>query len=119
MELTRHWRARHNGQDIEVQWTGMQFPDGWTLRLLINGKEQARTQPVSSRPASLAAGSGANAVKVDFRQRPFRNHCTISTPAGKILMHESQPWNALAMAVVLSPVFILFAIVIRGLLGRA
>ena len=25
MELTRYWRAQHDGTDIEVQWTGFRF----------------------------------------------------------------------------------------------
>lgn len=48
MELDRDWRARHNGKDIEVQWTGFRFEGGWMLRLRVNGdlKAEQRVGPI-------------------------------------------------------------------------
>ncbi len=105
MNLTRTWQTNHNGKVVEVQWTGMQFREGWMLRLLVNGNEVAKTRTLSGE-VSLSAGSGVDAVKVDFRQLLFRNQCTISVD-GLTLLDQTQPWNALAMTVVLAPFVVL------------
>ncbi len=97
MELTRYWRAQHNGTDIEVQWTGFRFHGGWTLRLLVNGKLKAE-QKVRRYVQDFELKDGS--ITINFWGKLFRHRCTISAD-GKVLTDSTQPWNALAFSLIL------------------
>ncbi len=92
MDLTRYWRARHNGTDIEVQWTGVRFQDGWTLRLLVEGQLKA-AQKVGRFANNFELKDGP--ITITFWGKMFRHRCKISAE-GKVLADSFQPWNALA-----------------------
>ena len=92
MDLNRYWRARHNDSDIEVQWTGVRFQDGWTLRLVVDGQLKA-AQKVGRFANTFEMKDGP--VTVNFWGKFLRHRCKISAD-GKVLTDSFQPWNALA-----------------------
>ena len=92
MDLTRYWRARHNDSDIEVQWTGVRFQDGWTLRLLVDGQLKA-AQKVGRFANNFEMKDGP--ITINFWGKFLRHRCKISAE-GKVLADSFQPWNALA-----------------------
>src|SRR5229473_3798426 len=96
MDLTRCWRAQYNGSNIEVQWTGFRFRDGWTLRLLVNGELKAEHR-VRRFVRNFEVQDGP--VTVNFWGKPFRHRCTISVD-GTVLTDSTQPWNLVAFAVI-------------------
>jgi hypothetical protein len=115
MDLTRYWRARHNGCDIEAQWTGFRFRGGWTLRLLVDGDLKAEHK-VGRWAQNFAIQDGA--ITVNFWGKLFRHRCSISA-GGTVLTDRTQAWNALALAVVFSPlglclILALFIIVLHA-----
>ncbi|HXM40164.1 MAG TPA: hypothetical protein VN924_02880 [Bryobacteraceae bacterium] len=99
MDLTRYWRAQHNGSNIEVQWTGFRSRGGWTLRLLVNGELKAEHK-VRRWAKNFEIQDGS--VTVNFWGKLFRNRCTISA-GGTLLTDRTQPWNPLAFAVIFAP----------------
>jgi len=96
VDLNRYWRARYNGSNIEVQWTGFRFQGGWILRLLIDGKvmDERKVQRFA-RNLEVKAGE----FTVNFWGQMFRHRCTISAGGSK-LTDSVQPWNLLAFAVI-------------------
>jgi hypothetical protein len=96
MHLTRYWRARHKGNDIEVQWTGFRFHGGWVLRLLINGELRAEHK-VRRFVQNFELRDGP--FTVNFWGKLFRHRCKISAD-GTVLTDSSQPWNLLAFVVI-------------------
>ena len=95
MDLTRYWRAQHNGSNIEVQWTGFRFQGGWTLRLLVDGELKAERK-VRRFVQNFEVQDGP--VTVNFWGKLFRHRCRISA-GGTVLTDSTQPWNPLAFAV--------------------
>ena len=84
--------------------------EGWTLRLLIDGKEAARNRVLPGKESVLTAGSGEHSITVRFQRRLFVNHCQIAA-GGKTLVESSQPWNALAMTCMIgSPLLAAFVV---------
>src|SRR5437879_5307108 len=100
MDLTRCWRAQHNGSNIEVYWTVFRFHGGWTLRLLVNCELKAEHK-VRRFARNFEVQEGP--VTVNFWSKMFRHRCTISA-GGTVLTDSTQPWNALAFAVVFGPI---------------
>jgi hypothetical protein len=106
MELTRYWRAQHDGRNIEVQWSGVRFRGGWTLRLLINGELRAeRKVPRFAENFEVRDG----AITVTFWGKGFRHRCTISA-GGKVLTDRTQPWNPLAFTIIFGPVSVVLIV---------
>jgi hypothetical protein len=104
MDLSRYWRVtlpgQGNGRNIEVQWTGVRFKGGWTLRLFVDGVLKAeRKVPRFADNFEVREGP----VTVNFWGKPLRHRCTISA-GGKVLIDRTQPWNLLAFAIILSPI---------------
>ena len=95
MDLTRYWRAQHNGSNIEVQWTGFRFQGGWTLRLLVDGELKAERK-VRRFVQNFEVQDGP--VTVNFWGKLFRHRCRISA-GGTVLTDSTQPWNLLAFSV--------------------
>jgi hypothetical protein len=102
MDLTRYWRAQHQSNNIEVQWTGMRVTGGWILRLLIDGKLQAE-QKSFKKDITLKGQGSDGPVDVYFQGGFFRNRCTMSS-GGVVLADSSQMWNLFAFVVILSVV---------------
>jgi hypothetical protein len=100
MDLTRYWRAQHQGHAIEVQWTGMRVTNGWTLRLLVDGKLQAEQQGFM-RTITLKGQASDGPVDVYFQGGFFRNRCSISA-GGVVLTDSAQMYNLFAFVVILS-----------------
>jgi hypothetical protein len=115
MDLTRRWRAQHNGSNIEVHWTGFRFQGGWTLRLLVNGELKAEHK-VRRFAGNFEVQDGP--VTVNFWGKLFRHRCVISA-GGTVLTDSTQPWNTLAFAVIFGPIalVLILAPVSRGCLG--
>jgi hypothetical protein len=113
MDLTRYWRAQRNGSDIEVQWTGFRFRGGWTLRLLVNGELKAERK-VRRFVRNFEMQDGP--VTVNFWGKPFRHRCTISA-GGTVLADSTQPWNALAFAVIFGPICIVLILALIMILS--
>jgi hypothetical protein len=100
MNLTRYWRAQHNGSNIEVEWTGFRFQGGWTLRLRVNGELKAKRK-VRRFVRNFEVQDGP--VTVNFWGKLFRHRCKISA-GGTVLTDRAQAWNLLAFAVIFGPV---------------
>ena len=115
MELTRRWRVQHNGSNIEVHWTGFRFHGGWILRLLVNGELKAEHK-VRRFVRNFEVQDGP--VTVNFWGKMFRHRCTISA-GGTVLSDSTQPWNALAFAVIFGPIGLVLtlALIIRASSG--
>jgi hypothetical protein len=114
MELTRYWRATYKGSQIEVQWTGFRFQDGWMLRLFIDGELKAERHVVKFvRNLEVASGP----VTVNFWGKMFRHRCTISAE-GKVLTDSTQPWNPLAFTLVFSTLGLALIIAILQSISR-
>src|SRR5260221_3669347 len=111
MDLTRCWRAQHNGSKIEVYWTGFRFHGGWTLRLLFNGGVKAGHK-VRRFARNFEVQDGP--VTVNFWGKLFRHRCTISA-GGTVLTDSTQPWNVLAFAVIFGPISL---VLILALIAR-
>ena len=109
MDLTRYWRAQHNGSNIEVQWSGFRFQGGWTLRLLVNGELKAERK-VRRFVQNFEVQDGP--VTVNFWGKLFRHRCTISAGGTVLtdLTDSAQPWNLLAFAVIIGPALIVGAV---------
>jgi hypothetical protein len=100
MDLTRYWRAQRDGRNIEVQWTGVRFHGGWTLRLLVNGELKAeRKVPRFAQNFEVQDGP----VTVNFWGKALRHRCMISA-GGSVLADSTQSWNLLAFALIFSPI---------------
>ena len=85
-----------------MQWTGFRFHGGWTLRLLVNGELKAEGKAGRfARNFELRDGP----ITVNFLWKPFHHRCTISA-GGTVLTDSTQPWNALAFAIILSSIVI-------------
>jgi hypothetical protein len=115
MDLTRCWRAQHNGSKIEVNWTGFRFQGGWTLRLLVNGELKAEHK-VRRFVRNFEVQDGP--ITVNFWGKMFRHRCTISA-GGTVLTDSTQPWNALAFAIIFGPIslVLILALIIRASRG--
>ena len=85
MELTRYWRAQHNGADIEVQWTGFRLHGGWILRLLINGELKAE-QKVRRYVQDFELKDGS--ITINFWGKLFRHRCKISADGLPIVLYQ-------------------------------
>jgi len=113
MDLTRYWRAQHNGSKIEVQWTGTRFHGGWTLRLLVDGKPQAETRSFK-RDIVLNGAAGGDPIQAHFKEAGlFRNRCAISA-GGAVLADYTQPWNALILTIF----FAIWGLVLLAIVSR-
>ena len=95
MELSRYWRVLHEGHRVEVEWTGLRFRQGWTLRLRVDGHLQAESPLGRWGAGSLQGTAGNDAISVRFVSRFLRSHCVISA-GQKVLEDSTRPWNALA-----------------------
>jgi hypothetical protein len=115
MDLTRYWRGQSGGRNIEVQWTGFRLTGGWILRLFVDGELKAeRKVPRWAQNFEIQDGP----VKVNFWGNALRHRCRISS-GETVITDTSQPWNALAFAIILAamvviPLFALIVITLRS-----